>query len=255
MLELIAPNKLMEWIESVKAEAWKEYLPPLSIEICGGVEHYQITYSNRTLKLKASDPYVAAYAIRKLAKSYLPEEVGEHLPRFQYRILCLKEWTDDAYSIGYNKFLPFDEKQGSFYWQSKLDQQEYYQRLEAKDALLFDLVLEEISQVASEVFAIPGVSLQEAKFQCDWLLSLTHEVGDQIMLSFPAFVEGQLHPFWECLRQSFVLSSTPLLPRVSAERVSEIVPLCKRHPFTGIIVDCETIDEHVEQAAELLWGE
>lgn len=100
------------------------------------------------------------------------------------------------------------------------------------------------------IFYLDARTESEAQRQSRWMSELCDEMGVESLLAFPSVVEGKLHPFWEVLRVSPDVSSTPLLPVVNMGNVgcgdglwpslnlrllNKVFGHMQRHVFAGVI--------------------
>lgn len=160
----------------------------------------------------------------------------------------------------------------------------------AQDATRIELVQAELKIYETAlkrntglIFYIPATDESSAKQQATWLSSLSDSAGNKTILAFSALSGApwedhcSAHPFWEALRQSPDISSTPLMPIINIGSVKQgeglwpamtldlierYLARCKRHCFVGAIclaryLPCEgaLLDCSLWTAGQVLWKE
>lgn len=103
-------------------------------------------------------------------------------------------------------------KSEHFFWESQLHHPGYFAHLQAKYALQFDLIKEELHNVEKNlneksklIFYVPTIGNQEAERQAEWLPRLNWEARRNTSIAFSSVAghytedHAPLHPFWDVL--------------------------------------------------------
>lgn len=156
---------------------------------------------------------------------------------------------------------------------------------DATDADLVRAELHLVQQIVDQkkllIYYIPTADSTMASRQAAWLPALCDEMRENAILAFPAVSGGLFedhlppHPFWEALRKSPDVSTTPLMPIINIGSVKQgeglwpTLPLdllqkyiggCHRHNFAGAIGLVNQIHDNrpflncsLWTAAQMMW--
>lgn len=174
------------------------------------------------------------------------------------------------------------------FWESSYLFPDFVTHPGARDAILSEVVLEEV-RVIEEVLSIPLIyylpvpNFLFAKEQASWMLRFCDDVGEKTTIAFSSVAGNACldhlppHPFWEYLRQSTEISSTRLLPIVnvgsvlqgeglwpapSLDLLDNYYSRLYRHSFAGAIALVNTLPKEgglldcaLWTASQCLWKE
>lgn len=260
-------------------------------------EKIELDYAAGTLQVEANSERNMAFALGQtltaLKSGHLGEYLGVSRPCFPLRPLFITESQPvdpkNVCLLGYNAVIlegnkertlfqeygikvfakaPQADVEGLF-WESALLQPDFA----PFDLTLFDAVCQELKQVEEMkkevIFYVPSNGERQ-----HWLSDLVDRAGPRTTIAFSA-VAGEpaadhlpLHPFWETLRSSPDVSSTPLLPILNIgavkqgeclcalpfDQLEQVLPRLERHTFAGFIGLTKHVPEELGLLHLSLWA-
>lgn len=177
----------------------------------------------------------------------------------------------------------------SLFWESECWNSDYQEHSLSREMTHADLVRQELSLLqncinpqTSLIYFVSSHDDEVALQQAAWLPEICDDMKKNVIMAFSA-VSGDIfsdhlapHPFWEALRRSPDISSTPIMPIVNTgsilqgeglwpafpcDLIEKYISTCYRHNFLGIISLTNRIPTkgtflhgNLWLASQVMWG-
>lgn len=253
-------------------------------------DNYHSKYAGGTIDLQAKGGAAAVYAVRELIigekSGHLAECLGECHPKFALRPLWLKYYAKERVheicqrmlELGYNALLLESGCEGLeiiheygikiiLKWDGNIPKGRFdylfyehkHKDIKSKQTQCEQVIAEvkELEKMGKPlIYYLSASDLAQAKRQSEWMNELCDEMGPKTLLAFscvagpPSENYLPMHPFWEKLRSTPDVSSTPLLPvfnlgnvgcgeglwpMVNVKMMEKVFGQMHRHVFAGIM--------------------